>query len=62
MRRKWAAGSELSENFDERRHVGGQFAFEAKLVAADRVFEAENRSMQRLAWKRCYGNCGFFRV
>src|SRR5690606_42153695 len=52
MRRKWAARLELLQNFDQRRHIVGQFAFEAKLGAGDWVFEAEHSRMQRLARKR----------
>src|SRR5690606_9585910 len=62
MRRKWAARLELLQNFDQRRHIVGQFAFEAKLGAGDWVFEAEHSRMQRLARKRGDGGRGFLRV
>src|SRR5690606_14558157 len=59
---KWAARLELLQNFDQRRHIVGQFAFEAKLGAGDWVFEAEHSRMQRLARKRGDGGRGFLRV
>src|SRR5690606_31394011 len=37
-----AARLELLQNFDQRRHIVGQLAFEAKLGAGDRVLEAEH--------------------